>query len=103
MSESPTVSAKVDETVTFVREKLTRPILPRVGVVLGSGLGAFADTLRELQRIPYTELPHIPPPRVLGHAGNLCFGHVEDVPVVCMQGRVHLYEGHPAWPSPLRD
>jgi purine-nucleoside phosphorylase len=65
-----------------------------VGVVLGSGLGAFADTLGGLVKIPYTELPHMPPSAVAGHAGNLCFGTSEGVPVVCMQGRAHLYEGH---------
>ena len=67
---------------------------PKVGVVLGSGLGAFADTLDELIKVPYAELPHLPASKVVGHAGNLCFGRVRGVPVVCMQGRVHLYEGH---------
>jgi purine-nucleoside phosphorylase len=66
-----------------------------VGVVLGSGLGAFADTLGGLVKVPYAELPHLPSSKVPGHEGNLCFGTVGDVPVVCMQGRVHLYEGHP--------
>jgi len=70
-------------------------IEPRVGVVLGSGLGDFADTLAELVKIPYTDLPHMPTSGVIGHEGNLCFGLVAGVPVVCMQGRVHLYEGHP--------
>jgi purine-nucleoside phosphorylase len=68
---------------------------PRVGVVLGSGLGAFGDSLDGLVKVPYAELPHLPQSRVVGHAGNLCFGTCRGVPVVCMQGRVHLYEGHP--------
>jgi purine-nucleoside phosphorylase len=84
--------ARVDDTVSAVRSKIAAP--PRVGVVLGSGLGAFADTLGDLTKIPYADLPHMPASSVLGHEGNLCFGRVEDVPVVCMQGRVHLYEGH---------
>jgi purine-nucleoside phosphorylase len=67
---------------------------PRLGVVLGSGLGAFADTLEGLVKVPYGELPHMPVSAVVGHAGNLCFGRTRGVPVVCMQGRVHLYEGH---------
>jgi purine-nucleoside phosphorylase len=67
---------------------------PTVGVVLGSGLGAFADAMDGVVKVPYGELPHMPPPAVAGHAGNFCFGHVQGVPVVCMQGRVHLYEGH---------
>jgi purine-nucleoside phosphorylase len=95
MSEHPSVVARLEETVRAVQAKTS--IRPRVGVVLGSGLGAFADTLRDLVKIPYREVPHIPPPKVIGHAGNLCFGNVDDVPVVCMQGRVHLYEGHPIW------
>ena len=80
------------ETVAAIRVRT--PLAPRVGVVLGSGLGAFADALEGLVKIPYAELPHLPASRVAGHAGNLCFGAVHGVPVVCMQGRVHLYEGH---------
>lgn len=95
MSEHQSVVARLDETVASVRARTS--ISPRVGVVLGSGLGAFADTLTDLEKIPYAQIPHIPPPKVIGHAGNLCFGRVDDVPVVCMQGRVHLYEGHPIW------
>ncbi len=95
MSEHQSVVERLEETVKAVRARTG--IAPRVGVVLGSGLGAFADTLRGVEKIPYAEIPHIPPPKVIGHAGNLCFGHVDDVPVVCMQGRVHLYEGHPIW------
>jgi purine-nucleoside phosphorylase len=67
---------------------------PRVGIVLGSGLGAFVDTIDGLAKIPYRDMPHMPSPEVPGHAGNLCFGQVKNVEVVCMQGRVHLYEGY---------
>jgi purine-nucleoside phosphorylase len=91
-SMTPNVSARLDETVRAVRAK--SPLAPRVGLVLGSGLGAFADTLEGAQKIPYAELPHMAQSNVVGHAGNLCLGHVAGVPVVCMQGRVHLYEGH---------
>jgi purine-nucleoside phosphorylase len=91
----PTVAARLEETVRAVRSKVS--LTPRVGVVLGSGLGAFADGLGELVKLPYETLPHLPASKVQGHAGNLCFGNVEDVPVVCMQGRVHFYEGHPMW------
>ena len=89
------VSKLVNETVQAVLTKTK--LQPKVGVVLGSGLGAFADGLSNLQKIPYSELPHIPASKVVGHAGNLCLGQVDDVPVVCMQGRIHLYEGHPVW------
>jgi purine-nucleoside phosphorylase len=81
----------VDETVLAVRKVVSSK--PRVGLVLGSGLGAFADSLAG-PKIPYAELPHMPVSHVVGHAGNLCFGDASGVPVVCMQGRVHFYEGH---------
>jgi purine-nucleoside phosphorylase len=92
----PSVATRLDETVRAVRAKVSG-FAPRVGVVLGSGLGAFADGLTDLVKVPYETLPHLPASKVVGHAGNLCFGRVEDVPVVCMQGRVHMYEGHPIW------
>jgi len=96
MSIGGEISQKLDETVTAIRKKVPNA-KPRVGVVLGSGLGPFADSLGDLVKIPFSEVPHIPSSKVVGHAGNLCFGNVDDIPVVCMQGRVHLYEGHPIW------
>ncbi len=95
MSETSTIAARLDETVKAVRARTS--VAPRVGVVLGSGLGAFADSLEGVVKVPYAEIPHLPASKVVGHAGNLCFGGVGGVPVVCMQGRVHLYEGHPIW------
>lgn len=94
-SQSPpsTIAARVEDSVFAIRKR-TR-VEPKVGVVLGSGLGAFADTLEGSLRIPYRELPHLPASAVPGHAGSLCFGRVAGVAVVCMQGRLHLYEGHP--------
>jgi purine-nucleoside phosphorylase len=65
-----------------------------VGVVLGSGLGRFGDTLTELVQLPYARIPTMPTAGVAGHAGNLCLGSVAGVRVACLQGRVHLYEGH---------
>src|ERR1700721_3783629 len=87
------VHVQLDETLRAIRARLPS-FAPRVGVVLGSGLGAFADSLEGLTKVPYSEIPHMPVSRVVGHAGNLCFGTVRGVPVVCMQGRVHMYEGH---------
>ena len=92
MTASP-ISARVASTVDAIAKR--GAWVPRVGVVLGSGLGAFADSLEKLVKIPYGELPHLPVSSVVGHQGNLCFGQVGSVSVVCMQGRVHLYEGHP--------
>lgn len=67
---------------------------PTVGLVLGSGLGAFADTLEEPLKIPYGDIPNMPVSSVVGHAGNLVLGSHAGVPVACLQGRVHAYEGH---------
>ena len=72
---------------------LAAPV-PQVGVVLGSGLGAFGDSLTGLVKLPYSEIPHMPESSVVGHAGNLCLGTVGEARVACLQGRVHVYEGH---------
>jgi xanthosine phosphorylase len=66
---------------------------PRVGVVLGSGLGAVADAVEGATVIPYSDLPGFPQPGVEGHAGRAVAGHIDGVPVVALQGRAHLYEG----------
>lgn len=71
-------------------------IRPRIGLVLGSGLGSFADELSAAVRIPYTTIPHFPRSTAIGHAGQMVIGNVGKVPVVAMQGRVHLYEGYTA-------
>jgi purine-nucleoside phosphorylase len=69
---------------------------PRIGLVLGSGLGAFADSLTNPNRIPYSEIPAFPRSTAIGHAGQMVIGKANDVPVAAMQGRVHLYEGYTA-------
>jgi purine-nucleoside phosphorylase len=69
-------------------------IQPRVGLVLGSGLGAFADNLDDATAFSFSDIPNMPTPQVSGHAGRLVIGRVEGVPVAVLQGRVHLYEGH---------
>jgi len=69
-------------------------VRPRVGVVLGSGLGAWADSLVDRTVVPYGELPGMAQSTVVGHAGNLVLGASGAVEVACLQGRVHLYEGH---------
>lgn len=69
---------------------------PRVGIVLGSGLGGFAARIDDPVAIDYRELPGFPAPSVEGHAGKLILGRVGGTEVACLQGRVHLYEGHPA-------
>ena len=68
---------------------------PKVALVLGSGLGKFAEEIDVQARISYSEIEGFPTSTVPGHAGQFVFGYVEGVPVVCMQGRVHYYEGYP--------
>lgn len=90
-------SGLVDESVGFIRARIQKDGItdaPTVGLVLGSGLGAFADTLSGVVKIPFGEIPHFRASKVQGHSGNLCFGRAGEVRVVCMQGRVHSYEGH---------
>ena len=67
---------------------------PRIALVLGSGLGDFADEFRNATKIPYAKIPHFPRSTAIGHAGQLVIGEVGDVTVAGMQGRVHLYEGY---------
>jgi len=74
---------------------------PRVGLILGSGLGMLADRIVDDCRIPYGEIPGFPESRVPGHAGNLVLGCLKGMPVVAMQGRAHLYEGWNAMEATL--
>lgn len=69
---------------------------PRIGLVLGSGLGDFADSLTEATRISYADIPTFPRSTAIGHAGQMVIGKSGAVPVAVMQGRVHLYEGYSA-------
>jgi purine-nucleoside phosphorylase len=75
------------------------PLRPRIGLVLGSGLGAFADELAAATRVPYAEIPGFPRSTAIGHAGQMVIGQIApekpgEIPVAAMQGRVHLYEGY---------
>lgn len=68
----------------------------KIGIVLGSGLGGFADDLPDATRIPYAQIPFFPRSTAVGHAGQMVFGVAGGVPIAAMQGRVHLYEGYAA-------
>ncbi len=93
MSEKDLV-ARLDESAAAIRER--REVVPRVGLVLGSGLGALAEGLSDLLVIPYCEIPNFPVSTgVLGHAGELVLGRVGDTPMAVLSGRVHFYEGRP--------
>jgi xanthosine phosphorylase len=75
--------------------RLRAPAPPRVGIVLGSGLGAVADAVQDANVVGYEELPGFPRPTVAGHAGSAVLGRIGGVPVAVLQGRAHLYEGPP--------
>jgi purine-nucleoside phosphorylase len=83
---------QVEEAAAYVRRRCAS--LPETAIVLGSGLGDFADTLLDRIATPYAELPHWPPSTVVGHEGRLVIGSVGGTRVAALAGRVHLYEGH---------
>lgn len=68
--------------------------VPEVAIVLGSGLGGFADEIRQVAVVDYKDIPGFPVSTAPGHVGRFVFGYVNDTPVACMQGRIHLYEGY---------
>ena len=86
--------ALADSAAQFILARTT--LRPKIGLVLGSGLGAFADSLTDTVRVPYAEIPQFPCSTAIGHAGQMVIGKAGDVAVAAMQGRVHLYEGYSA-------
>jgi purine-nucleoside phosphorylase len=96
MSESSAVSdwyARAEHAARTIRARV-KTDEARLAIVLGSGLGGFADEFAEPTAIPYSEIPGFMPSTAEGHAGRLVVGKVEQVPVIAMQGRVHFYEGY---------
>ena len=83
---------KAQETADFIRSKYDKEI--KIAVVLGSGLGAFADELENATTIPYEEIPNFSRSTVEGHAGRLVLGEVAGIPIAVQQGRFHYYEGY---------
>lgn len=83
---------QLQETTQFIRKLCDNK--PRIGLVLGSGLGGFVNHIDVEQQIPYEEIPYFAAPSVEGHSGRLILGSLHGVPLVIMQGRVHYYEGH---------
>jgi purine-nucleoside phosphorylase len=88
------VLASLDAAAHAIRAR--SELVPVLGVVLGSGLGAWAEGLDGATCIPYSEIPGMPVSTVQGHAGKLWLGRAGGVTVACLQGRVHMYEGHDA-------
>ncbi|MFN0150358.1 MAG: purine-nucleoside phosphorylase [bacterium] len=87
---------ELKESLAVIAKKLGGK--PRAGIILGSGLGGFVESLDHLKTLPYSQIPHFPASTAPGHAGRLCLGsvgHVGGVDVIAMQGRVHYYEGYP--------
>ncbi|MGW8266866.1 MAG: purine-nucleoside phosphorylase, partial [Longimicrobiales bacterium] len=84
--------ADLQEAVEAIRRRT--PLRPRVGIVMGTGLGALAGRIKAEVEVPYEEIPHFPLSTVETHRGRLFLGLLEGVPVVAMQGRVHRYEGY---------
>jgi purine-nucleoside phosphorylase len=85
---------RADSAAQFL---LSRTMLrPKIGLILGSGLGAFAESLSDFARVPYSQIPAFPRSTAIGHAGQMVIGNAGSIPVAAMQGRVHLYEGYSA-------
>ena len=87
------VYGKLMNCLACVRKRTD--FVPKAAIVLGSGLGDYAETIRVEREIPYGEIEGFPVSTVPGHAGKFIFGYVDQVPVACMKGRVHYYEGYP--------
>jgi len=99
--QDPNLVERLDLAGDFIRMRLGGRKLPRVAVVLGSGLGKLADLIQDPIGIPYGDVPYFPVSTVEGHAGRLVLGDLDDgqgqrTPVIAMQGRFHLYEGYEA-------
>lgn len=83
---------KIDEAVTLIKSRTT--IKPRIGITLGSGLNSVANSIKVDVAIPFSEIPNFPKTTVEGHKGQLILGHIGEIPVIAMQGRIHYYEGY---------
>ena len=81
-----------DKAAAAIAERID--VTPKIGLVLGSGLGTLADELDDRVVIPYEDIPDMPVSTVYGHSGNLVVGTLEGQPVIVQQGRAHLYEGY---------
>ena len=86
------VYAKLQNCYECVRKQTD--FVPKVAIVLGSGLGDYAEQIRVVTEIPYAKIEGFPVSTVPGHAGKFIFGYLDEIPVVCMKGRVHYYEGY---------
>lgn len=83
---------QLDEAISFIDSKTS--LKPKIGITLGSGLASFAELLDIDVAIPFAEIPHFSPSKVVGHPGKLVMGHLNGTPLAVLQGRIHYYEGH---------
>lgn len=90
---------RADVMAAWLQERMT--IQPQVGLILGSGLGNLGTRIEDAERFPFGDIPDWPVSTAVGHEGNLILGHLADVPVVALQGRIHLYEGY-SWGDVVR-
>jgi purine-nucleoside phosphorylase len=88
----PNIYQKIREAVKAIQSQSS--IQPKVGLILGSGLGSIADQVTDAVAIPYSQIPHFHSTAIEGHAGKMVLGKMGGVPVVMLQGRFHFYEGH---------
>src|SRR4051812_7159206 len=84
---------KIFEASQYIQSKVKNK--PKIGIVLGSGLGIYVDQIQNKTIIPYQDIPHFKRTSVEGHSGALIIGEVNGVTVAALQGRLHAYEGHP--------
>lgn len=95
----------LQESAQYLLDRIK--IRPKIGIICGSGMGSYeqnelcpglmAESLVDKQCFPYEEIPHFPLSTVKGHTGQMVFGYLQGIPVMCMQGRFHYYEGYPLW------
>lgn len=83
---------KYKQTEKYIREHVKE--IPKIAIILGSGLGSLADDIKEKITMPYKDIPNFPVSTVAGHKGELIFGKLNDIPIVAMNGRFHYYEGY---------
>ncbi|MDS1030118.1 purine-nucleoside phosphorylase [Bacillota bacterium LX-D] len=90
-----TLKRNLDNSLKVINNVI-KGFTPKVGLILGSGLGILAEEINEPQKISYRDIPHFPVSTVEGHTGQLVFGKLNNVPVITCQGRIHYYEGYSA-------
>lgn len=85
----------LSESAQYIKDRIS--CAPKIAIICGTGLGSLVTTLEEKVVFAYEDIPHFPKSTVVGHAGQLVVGKMGKVPVICMQGRFHYFEGYPLW------